>query len=140
MAGQVSNDADDDVIAQINIIPFVDITLVLLIIFLLTSNIISRASIPVDLPQAAHANQTVDKTLNVVVTVDGGLLLDGRSVSKTELRAAAAQAKAEDPAVRVVIAADRQVAYEAVVSTIDTVKDAGISAFALNIEHVAPTR
>ncbi len=137
MAGQVSQDEDDDVIAQINIIPFVDITLVLLIIFLLTSNIISRASIPVDLPQAAHANQTVDKTLNVVVTLDGGILLDGRSISHAELHAAAEQAKRDDPAVRVVIAADRHVAYDAVVETIDIVKDAGIAAFALNIEHVA---
>jgi biopolymer transport protein ExbD len=139
MAGSLDERADDDdVIAQINIIPFVDIALVLLIIFLLTANIIARASIPVELPQAAHGNQTVDKTLNIVVTSDGGMLLDGRPLTRPELRAAAEQARREDPKVRVVIAGDRSVRYEAVIQVIDLVKDVGIGAFALNIERSEP--
>ena len=64
-------DDDDDVIAQINIIPFVDIVLVLLIIFLLTANLIAKADIAVDLPRAANAGATVDPTVNVVVTAQG---------------------------------------------------------------------
>jgi biopolymer transport protein ExbD len=139
MAGNLDEPGDDDdVIAQINIIPFVDIALVLLIIFLLTANIIARASIPVDLPQAAHGNQTVDKTLNIVVTSDGGTLLDGKQMTRAELRAAADQAHRDEPTVRVVIAADRNVRYEAVIQVIDLVKDVGISAFALNIERSEP--
>lgn len=138
MAGNLNEHDEDDVIAQINIIPFVDITLVLLIIFLLTSNVIARASIPVDLPQAAHGNQLVDKTLNVVVTADGGFLLDGRAVTNTELREAAKQARRDDPKVRVAIAGDRNVRYEAVVQVIDLVKQVGIGTFALNIEHIEP--
>lgn len=139
MAGKLEDQTDeDDVIAQINIIPFVDIALVLLIIFMLTANIIARATIPVDLPQAAHGNETVDKTLNIVVTSDGGLLLDGQPTTRPELRAAAERAKRDEPKVRAVIAADRNVRYEAVIQVIDVVKDAGISAFALNIERIEP--
>jgi biopolymer transport protein ExbD len=129
---------DDEAIAQINIIPFVDIALVLLIIFMLTANIIAKASIPVDLPQAAHGSQTVDTTLNIVVTADGALLLDGRPVEKDELRAAAERAFHTDPKVRVVIAADKNVRYDAVIQAIDLVKQVGISAFALNIERIDP--
>lgn len=138
MAGNTNDSDDDDVIAQINIIPFVDIALVLLIIFLLTANVIARASIPVDLPQAANGNQSVDKTLNVVVTAEGGLLLDRRTVTKSELRAAAEQAHRDEPKVRVVIAGDKSVRYDAVIQVIDLVKQVGIATFALNVEHVEP--
>ena len=137
MAGSLNDIAgEDEPISAINIIPFVDIALVLLIIFLLTANIIARASIPVDLPQAANGSRVVDKTLNVVVTSDGTLALDGKAVSKAELRAAAESAHQEDPKVRVVIAGDRSVRYDAVIGVIDLVKQAGISTFALNVERV----
>jgi biopolymer transport protein ExbD len=137
MAGSLNDAAgEDEPIAAINIIPFVDIALVLLIIFLLTANIIARASIPVDLPQAANGSRVVDKTLNVVVTSDGTLALDGKIVSKAELRTAAERARQEDPKVRAVIAGDRSVRYDAVIGVIDLVKQAGISTFALNVERV----
>jgi biopolymer transport protein ExbD len=138
MAGSLNEADDDDVIAQINIIPFVDIALVLLIIFLLTANIIARASIPVDLPQAATGSQVVDKTLNVVVTADGKTLLDGEAVSDAELRGSAERAHRDDPKVRVVIAGDRKVPYEAVIHVVDLFKQAGIGTFALNIERIEP--
>jgi biopolymer transport protein ExbD len=135
---QATRDDDDEPLAQINIIPFVDIALVLLIIFMLTANIIAKASIPVDLPQAAHGSQAVDTTLNVVVTADGTLLLDGKKVEREELRAAAERAFRADPKVRVVIAADKNVRYDAVIQAIDVVKQVGIASFALNIERSSP--
>jgi biopolymer transport protein ExbD len=139
MASNLNDLADEDEpISQINIIPFVDIALVLLIIFLLTANIIARASIPVDLPQAAHGSRVVDTTLNVIVASDGTMLLDGRPVSKEELRGAAERALKSDPKVRVVIAGDRSVRYEAIIGVIDLVKQVGIGTFALNVERIEP--
>ena len=134
MAGGFESVDEDEAIAQINIIPFVDIVLVLLIIFLLTANLIAKGSIPVDLPQAAAANQAVDSTVNIVVTANGSLFLDGNGVSPDALRAGVAGAYRRDSHVRAVIAADREVRYDAVVQVVDLVKGIGITAFALSIE------
>ena len=57
---------DDGPIASINIIPFVDIVLVLLVIFMLTSATIIRASLKVELPKAASGGARVESTLNLV--------------------------------------------------------------------------
>lgn len=138
MAAPVSDVDDDEVIAQINIIPFVDITLVLLIIFLLTSSLIARASIPVELPRAASSGESVDPTVNVVLTSEGVVFLDGKQLQLAELRASVAEKVRENPKTRAAIAADKSVRYERVIEVIDSVKRAGVVAFALNIE-LAPS-
>ena len=61
MAAVTHNDGDD-VIASINIIPFVDIVLVLLVIFMVTSTVIVKAAIKVDLPTAANAGTARRRT------------------------------------------------------------------------------
>jgi biopolymer transport protein TolR len=134
MAGFIDQN-EDEPIAQINIIPFVDISLVLLIIFMLTANIIARASIPVDLPHAASANESVDSTVNIVVTATGELFLDGNAVDEIALRGQIEQRVHASPRVRAVIAADKAVRYERVVWVIDQLKQAGVDAFALNVER-----
>ena len=134
MAGGFESVDEDEAIAQINIIPFVDIVLVLLIIFLLTANLIAKGSIPVDLPQAASANQAVDSSVNIVITANGSFYLDGNPVSPEALRTGVLGAYQHDAHVRAVIAADRDVRYDAVVQVVDLVKGIGISAFALSIE------
>jgi biopolymer transport protein TolR len=135
MTGHVTDDDDDDVIAQINIIPFVDIALVLLIIFLLTANLIARANIPVDLPRAASGNESVGPTVNIVLTASGDLFLDGAHVTAEALTAGVEHQFRADPRLRAVIAADKAVRYEYVVQIIDALKQIGLSAFALNIER-----
>jgi biopolymer transport protein ExbD len=135
MAGLAYEQGEDEAIAQVNIIPFVDIVLVLLIIFLLTANLIAKASIPVDLPRAANASELVDPTVNIVVSASGALFLDGREVTRDALRDGVSERFKANAKLRAVIAADRAVRYEAVVGVIDLLKDVGISAFALNIER-----
>jgi biopolymer transport protein ExbD len=136
MAGSLQELADEDEpIASINIIPFVDIVLVLLIIFLLTANLIAKESIPVELPRAANASETVDPTINLVITAAGELFLDGAAVSAEALRGRVAERFRAEPRLRAVVAADRAVRYDSVVQVIDALKDAGIVSFALNIER-----
>ena len=134
MAAFVNRD-DDDVIATINIIPFVDIVLVLLIIFMVTSTAIVRAAIRVDLPSAASAGSEVAATVNLVVTVEGELLLDGEPLDRAAAAERIRARAAEDPDVQAVISADEGLAYGAVVRVIDLVKLAGVRTFALNIER-----
>src|SRR5688572_15650529 len=76
MAGKVGGD-DSDMMSDINVTPFVDIVLVLLIILMVTSTEIVKATIQVDLPQAASGGETVESMLNIVITKDGEFYVDG---------------------------------------------------------------
>ena len=71
---------DEGVLASINIIPFVDIVLVLLVIFMLTSAAIVRASLRVELPKAASGGSRVESTINLIYGKDDKLLLNGNEV------------------------------------------------------------
>jgi len=133
----LEQEADDDgPISSINIVPFVDIVLVLLVIFMLTSATIIRASLKVELPKAASAGSRVETTLNLVYTKSSELVVNGQPVPS--LREAAAIVKREaagNPKIQAVIAADKGVAYGRVVELIDLVKANGVSAFALDVER-----
>jgi biopolymer transport protein ExbD len=135
MASKVLTDSDDGVIAEINIVPFVDIVLVLLITFMLTSSAIVRASIPVELPSAASADSIANSSLNVVLDRNGGLFLDGKPTTPKDLATKVAQASWKDQKLQAVIAADRGIEYGRVVQVIDIVKSNGIKTFALNIQR-----
>jgi biopolymer transport protein ExbD len=126
---------DDGVIATINIIPFVDIVLVLLIIFMVTSTAIVKAAIKVDLPKAANAGDSVAETVNLVVTKELELFLDGDPVSQEKAGKILSDKVAEIPRLQVVISADQKLPYGDVVSIIDFVKSKGVETFALNIER-----
>jgi len=129
---------DEDVIADINVTPFVDIVLVLLVIFMVTSQYIVQAAIPVELPKAASGGEIVARTINIVVMRDGALLVDGDEIIPKDLPALVQKANAEQqgPA-QVVIAADRLAPYGIVIDVIDTVRQNGVLSFALNIERKA---
>jgi biopolymer transport protein TolR len=125
---------DDEMISGINVTPLVDITLVLLIIFMVTTSYIVRESIEVDLPRAAHGGETVGEMLNIVLDKQGQIFVDGVPVDDAALRAKARDAVAKDKDARVIISADKQSTHGAVVSIIDSVKGEGIAKFAINIE------
>ncbi len=130
---------EEGVLASINIIPFVDIVLVLLVIFMLTSATIVRASLKVELPRAASGGSKVETTLNLVTTKDGALSVNGEVVSSLEAAARIVRREATaNPKVQAVIAADKSAAYGRVVELIDLVKQNGVSAFALDIERGNP--
>jgi len=126
---------DDDVIAAINIIPFVDIVLVLLIIFMVTSTAIVKAAIKVELPKAANAGDAVVNTVNLVVTDGLELYLDGEPVTREAAGQILGDKVAENPKTQVVISADQKLPYGDVVTIIDFVKGRGVEVFALNIER-----
>ena len=134
MASKVFED-DDEVIAEINIVPFVDIVLVLLITFMLTSSVIAKASFTVELPTAAAAGAAVNSTVNVVIDADGKLFMDGAETTHEKLGAFVARASWKDKDVQAVISADKKVDYGHVVRVIDVVKANGIKSFALNIQR-----
>lgn len=126
--------ADEGPLASINIIPFVDIVLVLLVIFMLTSAVIMRATMKVDLPKAAAGGATVESTVNLVLTKEGTLLLNGQSVAGDAAAQFIKGEVASHPKLQAVIAADKAVDYGRVMALIDLVKAAGVTSFALDVE------
>jgi len=127
---------NDDAISAINVTPFVDIVLVLLIILMVTSTAIAKAALQVDLPKAASGGEQVASTVNVLIKKDGQLLLDGAGVSEAQLATKVKRASRGAPKLQAVIAADKGVPYGSVVHVIDLVKSNGVTSFALNIERV----
>jgi len=124
----------DEMISGINVTPLVDITLVLLIIFMVTTSYIVRQSMDVSLPRAAHGGENVGTTLMIVVHPDGTVYVDGAAMDDAALREHVRQVKEKEPEAKAIIAADRQARYDAVIHVIDLVKGEGVTKFALNIE------
>lgn len=125
---------DDDVIADINITPFVDIILVVLIIFMVTATTIVDSSIKVTLPDAATGEPTETTSLGLTLTTDGKMLLDGEEITTEALVARLDAAKAGSEDVVCLIGADKGVAHGRVVWLIDLIRSRGIAKFAINID------
>src|SRR4051812_50103026 len=68
---------DEEGINGINVTPLVDVTLVLLIVFMVTASVIAKAAIEVDLPRAANGGEITQRTLAVIVSKEGRTFLDG---------------------------------------------------------------
>jgi biopolymer transport protein TolR len=129
-----SGEGDEEMISGINVTPLVDITLVLLIIFMVTASYIVNESIHVDLPRAAHAGESTSGTIAVVLTKEGELYVDGARRNEAELKAQARAVVARDGQARAVISADRSSLHGRVVEAIDLLKSEGVSRFAIDIE------
>lgn len=132
MAGGVKHN-DDEIISDINVTPFVDVALVLLIIFMVTATYIIAQSIPVDLPEASTGEDVVT-TFAVALTTDGNLFLDGVKMDEAGLRKKIRLARSSNEEVRVIIAADKKVEHGRVVGIIDLVRKEGVAKFAINID------
>ncbi|GAB4400961.1 MAG: protein TolR [Rhodoferax sp.] len=123
-------------ISEINMVPFIDVMLVLLIIFMVTAPLIAPSM--VDLPSVAKAAQQPDHVIQVVVGKDESLTLQRKSqrqsVGLKDLAATvkAAQEGAQNPAV--VISADKAVRYEVVVRVMDTLQRAGVARVGLSVQ------
>jgi len=114
-------------ITGINVTPLVDITLVLLIIFIVTAKIIVAPAVPLELPHASQSEQ-MQVVFSVIVPVSGPTLVDGVPISDDAgLRELAAQARARDAELRAVINADGAVPHRRVMHVLDLVKSAGIA-------------
>jgi biopolymer transport protein TolR len=125
-------------INEINMVPFIDVMLVLLIIFMVTAPLITPSLI--DLPSVGKANRQPDQKFEVVIGKDEKLVLkagdQSRSIGPAELSAAVLAAQAGKPAgsTAVVISADRNVKYETVVRVMDTLQRAGVQRVGLSVQ------
>lgn len=133
MAAKISGDTDE-AIAEINIVPFVDIILVVLIIFMVTTPLIMKPSINVNLPKAGSGDDTTPSELSIGITADGGLSLNGNPSTEEAITAYAKDLAVKKPDVQAIISADKDVPHGRVVTAIDAVKSGGVKKFAITID------
>lgn len=132
--GASDQTAGEETIASINVTPLVDITLVLLIIFMVTAKLIVSRAIPFDLPKAATGGAT-----QVVFTISldekGQVRADGNEMATDEnLRRAAHDALARDAEIRTVVQASSVVSHGAVVHVLDELRKAGVRRIAFGVD------
>jgi biopolymer transport protein TolR len=113
------------IIEGINVTPLVDITLVLLIIFIVTAKLVVTPAVPLDLPKASQSEE-LQTILSVIVPAEGSIQVDGAATDESALAVRARSALARDPDLRAVIQADRAVSHGRVMGVLDTLKAAGL--------------
>lgn len=135
MAGSVS--AGRGGIVGINITPMVDIMLVLLVIFMVTTTAITEEeSIPIDKPDAAtgQASAEPSPTLHILCGSDGALAVDGKTIA-TDALASTLAAKTWDEGTQAVLACDEAASVGQLVRIIDALRVAGIHKYAVATEQ-----
>jgi biopolymer transport protein ExbD len=137
MAAQSSGD-DDGMVSGINVTPLVDITLVLLIIFMVTAKLIVSQSLPLDLPKAANG-QDVQMIFGVELHANGDTVVNGKKVgSDAAILPLAKEELAKTPDLRAVIRADTTVQHGRVITVLDTLKTGGITKIAFGVAPLPP--
>jgi len=112
-------------LAEINVIPLVDVVLVLLVIFMVTAPMLHRG-LDINLPTSAANNIKAEERLIVTIQKDHSLSLGNDSISLVDLRSSLINAKTANPLVSVYLRADQTVPYGTVVQIMDEVKGAKI--------------
>ena len=123
---------EDEPIASINVVPLVDIILVVLIIFMVTAPLVMKPSIDVNLPKAASGNESPPTPLTIALGRDGEIALNGKPTSLTEIATFAAQLTRDKPDTAAILEADKSVTLERLTELIDVVKAAGVKKVAFS--------
>ena len=125
-------------LSEINVTPFVDVMLVLLIVFMVTAPLLT-VGVPVDLPKTQAAQLTDDiEPLVVTVRADGSLFLQETAVAQDELVPRLVAISGANPDLRIFVRGDRAIAYGAVMEVMGQVSAAGFTRVALLAELPEP--
>ena len=133
--GSLYQDDDTAGITDINVTPFVDVVLVLLVVFMVTAKLIVARGVDIDKPKAATGGE-VQSTLRISVDNGGHLFVNGDAFPDDAAAVARIKAiAATTTKPKAIIAGDRRSAYGGVMHAIDLVQQAGVTAIALENER-----
>lgn len=122
----------DHELNQINVIPLVDVMLVLLVIVLTTATFISTGQIPVDLAQADATSATPSEPITITITSSGEIFLDGAQLPQ---EAILGELQRFSPETLVLVRADRVIQLDRFVDVVDDVRGAGLTKISLAVEQ-----
>ena len=139
MPGVVSRGRGRRSISEINMVPFIDVMLVLLIIFMVSAPLITTGV--VDLPSMGKAKQRPPSVIEVIVGSDEHLKIridkaDPVAIAIPDLAGRVSELQAGRADVPVIIAGDKTVRYESIVKVMDTLQRAGVQRVGLAVKQV----
>jgi biopolymer transport protein ExbD len=123
----VNSAPQNGIIAGINITPLVDVSLVLLIIFIVTAKLVVTPAVPLELPRAVQTQET-QVVLSVAIPTVGPVLVNGTALQgDRDLVQLARESLSSHRDLRVVISADAEAHHRRVIHVLDLIKQAGIT-------------
>jgi biopolymer transport protein ExbD/biopolymer transport protein TolR len=126
-------------LAEINMIPFIDIMLVLLIIFMITAPVI-QSGIEVDVPETEIVNELIEDLLVVTITQDEALWLQSASVNINEMAERIREKLSGAKRQSVYVRSDRRVPWEIITKVLESLKDGGINNIVIVTQPLAEAR
>ena len=128
-------DQDDKEISEINMTPFVDIILVVLIIFMATATFIVEGKIPISLPEAKTGEKGKELERKIVITIkeDGTIYLNDRKVNLSQLKEELKKLKTEKSFV--ILRSDKNTTFQNFVSIIDICREVGIDQYMIETKQ-----
>ncbi len=136
MPGTISRGRGRRTINEINMVPFIDVMLVLLIIFMVTAPMVTPSLI--DLPSVGKAGKQPDRVIQIVINKNETLELSNNGkttqLNSRDVAAEVKKAQGDEPNTPVVISADRNVKYESVVKVMDTLQKNGVQRVGLSVQ------
>lgn len=127
----VSNSFDEREITEINMTPFVDVVLVILVIFMVSATFVTQGKIPLTLPQASNTQTQDDKEklITISLTKEGKYYFNDEVSSLEQINEHIQNLQSTHP--KVILRSDAQTPFEYVVKIIDTCKKYNITSFAI---------
>jgi biopolymer transport protein ExbD len=136
MAGKLDNSQDEmSTISEINVTPFVDVVLVLLVIFMVTTPMLVRQQMSVNLPKAESGEKSATQSISIVIDKTGRVAFGKKIVSLEQIESQVKEIIAKDPGAQAVISADSDAKHGDVIHVLDLVKKAGLTHFAIQIQQ-----
>jgi biopolymer transport protein ExbD len=130
-------DDNDEGINEINITPFVDVVLVLLVIFMVTAPVMLKESLKVNLPKTLTSDiSTKAESIGIAITKEGQVLLNGKLLSSESLNLVLMRLSKDAPMTNFLISADTETRHGDVVKMIDLLKKNNLNRFALQVEKI----
>ena len=130
-------DDNDEGINEINITPFVDVVLVLLVIFMVTAPVMIKESLKVNLPKTLTSDVTSKMdSVGVAITKEGQVLFNGKLMGPDSLQTELSRIAKEAPLTNFLISADTDARHGDVVKMIDRLKKNNLNRFALQVEKI----
>ncbi|MDR3049265.1 MAG: biopolymer transporter ExbD [Elusimicrobiota bacterium] len=123
------------VMAEINITPFTDVVLVLLIIFMITTPMLMQPALKVNLPKSQIAQVEDSSNIDVLITKDGAAIIAGRQIQSANIESEIRNMLLKSPSRAIIVKGDKDAKYDFIIDFMNRARRAGAEKFALAVDN-----